>query len=56
MYKNKSLSKLMFAAFTIASIFLFSSCAKKIAFENCLFTVEAVDKKRVKQIKVTLDA
>ncbi len=34
MYKNKSLSKLMFAAFTIASIFLFSSCAKKIAFEN----------------------
>ena len=28
---------------------------QKIAFENCLFTVEAVDQKRVKQIKVTIE-
>lgn len=29
---------------------------QKIAFENCLFTIEVVDKKRIKQIKVTIDA
>ena len=28
---------------------------QKITFENCLFTIEVVDKKRVKQIKVTID-
>lgn len=28
---------------------------QKIAFENCLFTIEVVDKKRIKQIKVTID-
>lgn len=28
---------------------------QKIVFENCLFTIEMVDKKRVKQIKVTIE-
>lgn len=28
---------------------------QKITFENCLFTIEVVDKKRIKQIKVTID-
>lgn len=28
---------------------------QKISFENCLFTVEAVDEKRIKQIKVTIE-
>ncbi len=33
----------------------FPKKGQKIAFENCLFTIEAVDKKRVKQIKVTIE-
>ncbi|HJS00258.1 MAG TPA: gliding motility-associated protein GldE [Flavobacterium sp.] len=33
----------------------FPSKGQKIAFENCLFTIEVVDKKRIKQIKVTID-
>ena len=33
----------------------FPKKGQKIQFENCLFTIEVVDKKRVKQIKVTLD-
>jgi gliding motility-associated protein GldE len=28
---------------------------QKIAYANCLFTIETVDKKRIKQIKVTVD-
>jgi len=28
---------------------------QKISYENCLFTIETVDKKRIKQIKVTVD-
>jgi putative hemolysin len=28
---------------------------QKIAFENCVFTIEAVDSKRIKQIKVTIE-
>lgn len=34
----------------------FPAKGQKISFANCLFTVEVVDKKRIKQIKVTLDA
>ncbi|OCB76865.1 gliding motility-associated protein GldE [Flavobacterium crassostreae] len=34
----------------------FPTKGQKISYENCLFTIEAVDKKRIKQIKVTLDA
>lgn len=33
----------------------FPAKGQKIAFENCLFTIEVVDKKRIKQIKVTID-
>ena len=32
----------------------FPKKGQKINFENCLFTIESVDKKRIKQIKVTL--
>ena len=28
---------------------------QKIIFENCVFTIEVVDKKRIKQIKVTIE-
>ena len=34
----------------------FPKKGQKIQFANCLFTVEVVDNKRIKQIKVTLDA
>ena len=33
----------------------FPAKGQKISFENCLFTIEVVDKKRIKQIKVTID-
>jgi len=33
----------------------FPAKGQKITFENCLFTIEVVDKKRIKQIKVTID-
>ncbi|KDN56760.1 hemolysin [Flavobacterium seoulense] len=33
----------------------FPGKGQKIAFENCLFTIEVVDKKRIKQIKVAID-
>ncbi|MFA9187018.1 gliding motility-associated protein GldE [Flavobacterium sp. FBOR7N2.3] len=33
----------------------FPAKGQKIAFDNCVFTIEVVDKKRIKQIKVTID-
>jgi putative hemolysin len=33
----------------------FPAKGQKISYENCLFTIETVDKKRIKQIKVTID-
>jgi len=43
------------AGFILEILGNFPKKGQKIAFENCLFTVEAVDKKRVKQIKVTIE-
>jgi gliding motility-associated protein GldE len=34
----------------------FPKKGQKISFENCIFTIETVDKRRIKQIKVTLNA
>jgi len=44
------------AGFVLEIVGNFPKRRQKIQFENCLFTIEAVDKKRVKQIKVTIDA
>jgi putative hemolysin len=44
------------AGFILEIVGNFPRRRQKIQFENCLFTIETVDKKRVKQIKVTLDA
>lgn len=33
----------------------FPAKGQKITFDNCVFTIEVVDKKRIKQIKVTID-
>ena len=43
------------AGFILEILGNFPKKDQKITFENCVFTVEAVDKKRVKQIKVTLE-
>ena len=44
------------AGFVLEIVGNFPRRRQKIQFENCMFTIETVDKKRVKQIKVTLDA
>jgi putative hemolysin len=44
------------AGFILEILGNFPKKGQKISFENCLFTIEVVDKKRVKQIKVTIDA
>lgn len=44
------------AGFILEIVGNFPKKGQKIQFENCLFTIEVVDKKRVKQIKVTIDA
>jgi gliding motility-associated protein GldE len=43
------------AGFILEILGNFPKKGHKIQFENCLFVIEAVDKKRVKQIKVTID-
>ncbi|TRX42306.1 gliding motility-associated protein GldE [Flavobacterium restrictum] len=43
------------AGFILEILGNFPKKEQKIAFENCLFTIEAVDKKRIKQIKVTIE-
>lgn len=43
------------AGFILEVLGNFPKKDQKIAFENCTFTIEVVDKKRVKQIKVTIE-
>jgi gliding motility-associated protein GldE len=43
------------AGFILEVLGNFPKKDQKIGFENCTFTIEAVDKKRVKQIKVTIE-
>ncbi len=43
------------AGFILEVLGNFPKKDQKITFENCLFTIETVDKKRVKQIKVTIE-
>lgn len=43
------------AGFILEILGNFPKKDQKVAFENCVFTIEAVDKKRVKQIKVTIE-
>ena len=44
------------AGFILEILGNFPKKGQKIQFENCLFKIELVDKKRIKQIKVTIDA
>ncbi|MBC7846749.1 MAG: gliding motility-associated protein GldE [Flavobacterium sp.] len=43
------------AGFILEVLGNFPQKDQKITFENCTFTIESVDKKRVKQIKVTIE-
>ncbi|WP_316635448.1 gliding motility-associated protein GldE [uncultured Flavobacterium sp.] len=43
------------AGFILEILGNFPKKDQKVAFENCIFTIETVDKKRVKQIKVTIE-
>lgn len=43
------------AGFILEILGNFPKKDQKVTFENCVFTIEAVDKKRVKQIKVTIE-
>jgi gliding motility-associated protein GldE len=43
------------AGFILEILGNFPKKNQKITFENCVFTIEAVDNKRVKQIKVTIE-
>jgi CBS domain containing-hemolysin-like protein len=43
------------AGFILEIIGNFPKKGQKIPFENCLFIIETLDKKRIKQIKVTLE-
>ncbi|WP_426063063.1 gliding motility-associated protein GldE [Flavobacterium sp. DSP2-3-1] len=43
------------AGFILEILGNFPKKNQRISFENCLFTIEAVDQKRVKQIKVTIE-
>lgn len=43
------------AGFILEILGNFPKKGQKISFENCLFTIEALDNKRIKQIKVTIE-
>lgn len=43
------------AGFILEILGNFPKKDQKVTFENCVFTIETVDKKRIKQIKVTID-
>jgi putative hemolysin len=43
------------AGFVLEIVGSFPEKGQKIIFENCLFVIETVDNKRIKQIKVTID-
>ena len=55
LFENKKGEAETLAGFILEILGNFPKKNQKIAFENCLFTVETVDQKRVKQIKVTLE-
>lgn len=44
------------AGFLLEILGNFPKKGQKISFQNCLFTIEAVDKKRIIQIKITLES
>ena len=56
LFENRKGEAETLAGFILEIIGTFPKKGQKINFDKCLFTIEAVDKKRVKQVKVTIDA
>jgi gliding motility-associated protein GldE len=56
LFENRKGEAETLAGFILELLGNFPKKGQKIQFENCLFTIETVDKKRVKQIKITIDA
>lgn len=56
LFENRKGEAETLAGFILEILGNFPKKGQKIQFENCLFTIEVVDKKRIKQIKTTLDA
>lgn len=55
-FENRKGEAETLAGFILEILGNFPKKGQKISFENCLFTIEVVDKKRIKQIKTTIDA
>lgn len=55
-FENRKGEAETLAGFILEILGNFPKKGQKIHFENCLFTIEVVDKKRIKQIKTTIDA
>ncbi len=55
LFEHKSREAETLAGLILEILENFPVKGQKVQFENCLFTIEAVDKKRIKQIKVTLE-
>lgn len=56
LFENRKGEAETLAGFILEILGTFPKKGQKLNFDKCLFTIEAVDKKRVKQIKVTIDA
>ena len=54
LFENKKGEAETLAGFILEILGNFPKKNQKVSFENCLFTIETVDQKRVKQIKVTI--
>jgi gliding motility-associated protein GldE len=54
-FENRKGEAETLAGFILELLGNFPRKGQKIAFENCLFTIVSLDKKRIKQIKVTID-
>ena len=55
LFENRKGEAETLAGFILEILGNFPKKNQKISFENCLFTIETVDQKRVKQIKVTIE-
>ena len=55
LFENRKGEAETLAGFILEILGNFPKKNQKISFENCLFTIETVDQKRIKQIKVTIE-
>ena len=54
-FENRKGEAETLAGFILEILGNFPKKNQKVSFENCLFTIETVDQKRIKQIKVTIE-